>query len=91
MVHVHQFQVLHVNTSHGEIWLEKKVNRKNHVLRLSHKQLNWRNELSRELETGYRQLNQNRSLFRGGKLEFHMVFVSEHPPVDEWEGYRKGV
>ncbi|MBN8236631.1 rhomboid family intramembrane serine protease [Halobacillus kuroshimensis] len=85
MVQVHHFQVLHVNTSHGEIWLEKKVNKKNHVFRLSHKQLNWRNELARELETGYRQLNQNRSLFRGGKLEFHMVFVSEHPPVDEWE------
>ncbi|WP_226583033.1 rhomboid family intramembrane serine protease [Halobacillus litoralis] len=85
LVAAHDFQVLHMNTSHGEVWLEKEHGWKTHVVRLKHKQINWKNELRRDLEKTYKQLTQNRKLFRGGKVQLHTLYISEHNPVEEWE------
>ncbi|QAS54190.1 rhomboid family intramembrane serine protease [Halobacillus litoralis] len=79
------FQVLHMNTEEGEVWLEKGSKWKTHVVRLKHKQINWRSELKRDVEATYEQLKNNRQLFRGGKVHLHSLYISEHPPVDEWE------
>lgn len=79
------FQVLHMNTQAGEVWLEKQYKRKNHVVRMKHKQINWRSEWKRDLEITLTQLNQNKQLFRGAKVVFHSIYISEHPPVDDWE------
>ncbi|SFJ20847.1 rhomboid protease GluP [Halobacillus dabanensis] len=85
LVVAQDFQVLNLNTERGEIWLEKEHEWQTHVIRLTHKQMNWRNELRRDLEKTYRQLTQNKKLFRGGKVKLHSFYISEYPPVEEWE------
>jgi rhomboid protease GluP len=86
LVVVQGFDVLHMNTKEQEVWLEKKHHWKTHVVRLKQKQINWRNELKRDVHITYQQLKQNRQLFRGGKVVLHNLYVSEFPPVDEWKG-----
>ncbi|WP_231622392.1 rhomboid family intramembrane serine protease [Halobacillus karajensis] len=85
------FQVLNMSTERGEVWLEKEHEWQTHVIRISHKQVNWKNELKRELEKAYRQLTQNKKLFRGGKVQFHVLYVSEYPPVEEWQSVKEGL
>ncbi|KHE67288.1 peptidase C54, partial [Halobacillus sp. BBL2006] len=86
LVVVQGFDVLHMNTKEQEVWLEKEHHWKTHVVRLKQKQINWRNELKRDVHITYQQLKQNRQLFRGGKVVLHSLYVSEFPPVDEWQG-----
>lgn len=85
LVVTHDFQVLNLNTERGEVWLEKEYEWQTHVIRLTQQQMNWRNELRRDLEKTYRQLTQNKKLFRGGKVQLHSFYISEYPPVEEWE------
>jgi rhomboid protease GluP len=85
LVVAQDFQVLNLNTERGEVWLEKEYEWQTHVIRLTHKQMNWRNELRRDLEKTYRQLTQNKKLFRGGKVQLHSFYISEYPPVEEWK------
>ena len=79
------FEVLHINTEHKEAWLEYSGKWKNHVIRIKYKQINWRNELKRDLQVTYQQLKQNRQIYRGGNVILHTIYVSEFPPVEEWE------
>ncbi|GEN52072.1 rhomboid family intramembrane serine protease [Halobacillus faecis] len=85
------FQVLNISAERGEVWLEKEQDWQTHVVRLTHKQVNWKNELRRDLEKSYRQLSQNKKLFRGGKVQFHVVYISEYPPVEEWENVENDI
>ncbi|MGI8316141.1 rhomboid family intramembrane serine protease [Halobacillus mangrovi] len=89
LVVVQEFDVLHMNTKDQEVWLEKEYHWKTHVVRLKHNQINWRNELKRDVQITYQQLKQNRQLFRGGKVVLHNLYVSEFPPVDEWEDIKE--
>ncbi|MYL47960.1 rhomboid family intramembrane serine protease [Halobacillus litoralis] len=91
LVVAQDFQVLNMSAERGEVWLEKEQGWQTHVIRLSHKQINWRNELRRDLEKSYRQLSQNKKLFRGGKVQFHVLYVSEYPPVEEWENVESDI
>ncbi|RWZ60076.1 rhomboid family intramembrane serine protease [Halobacillus fulvus] len=85
LVVVHDFQVLHIQSTESEVWLEKTHKRRNHVVRLKHGQLNWRNEMKRDLLVMAERMKQNRQLFPTGRTNLHMIYVSEYPPVDEWE------
>lgn len=91
LVVAQDFQVLNMSTERGEVWLEKEHDWQTHVIRLSHKQINWKNELRRDLEKSYRQLSQNKKIFRGGKVQFHALYVSEYPPVEEWENVENDI
>lgn len=84
LVSAHDFQILNMSTEKGEVWLEKEYEWQTHVIRLSHNQINWKNELRRDLDRVQKQLLQNKKLFRGGKVQLHAIYVSEHPPVEEW-------
>ncbi|WP_079479664.1 rhomboid family protein [Halobacillus salinus] len=85
LVVVHDFQVLHLHTKDQEVWLEKEHQWKTNVVRIKQKQVNWSNELKRELFMVQQQLKKNRKLFRGGRVTVHTIYISEHQPVDEWE------
>ncbi|MBH0229874.1 rhomboid family intramembrane serine protease [Halobacillus yeomjeoni] len=80
-----KFHILYSHMEEREVWLEKDFKGTTHVVRLKHKEMNWRNELKRDLELVDHQLKQNRKLFRGGKVQTHALYISEYPPVDEWE------
>ena len=84
LVAVHGFRVLYIQSEEQEVWLEKEIQWKTHVVRLKQKQINWRNELKRELLVTKQQVKKNRQLFRGGNVVLHVCYVAEHPPVDEW-------
>ncbi|MFC7320882.1 rhomboid family intramembrane serine protease [Halobacillus campisalis] len=81
----HQFHILYMNKEKSEIWLEKEDKGKWHVVRLIHEVFNWKNQLKRDIDYVQAQIKQNSQLFRGGKMDLHYVYVSEFPPVDEWE------
>ncbi|MFD2925971.1 rhomboid family intramembrane serine protease [Halobacillus naozhouensis] len=83
------FEVLHVNKNSSEIWLEKDIKGKTHVFRLYHAQFDWRSQLVRDLENIHLQIKQNRRLFRNRKIVVHCLYISQYPPVDEWEKINK--
>ncbi|MCA0970082.1 rhomboid family intramembrane serine protease [Halobacillus litoralis] len=85
LVVVHDFQVLHIDTEGQEVWLEKERNWKTEVIRLRQTQMNWSNELKRDLLMLQQQIKKNRQVFQGGKVTVHNVYVSEFPPVDDWQ------
>lgn len=85
LVVVHDFQVLNLNTKEQEVWLEKDHQWRTNVVCIKQKQINWRNELKRELFMIQQQVKKNHKLFSGGKVSVHTIYISEHPPVDEWE------
>ncbi|UOQ93737.1 rhomboid family intramembrane serine protease [Halobacillus shinanisalinarum] len=85
LVNQQGFEMLHVNVDNSEIWLERDKRGKVQVIRLFHGQFNWRNELIRDLERIKLQMKQNKRLFRGKRLSLYCLYISEYPPVDEWE------
>ncbi|WP_163526363.1 rhomboid family intramembrane serine protease [Halobacillus ihumii] len=89
LVNSQDCEVLHVNNTSSEIWLEKDIKGKTHVFRLYHAQFDWRNQLIRDLENIHLQIKQNRRLFRNKKVVVHCLYISQYPPVDEWENINK--
>ncbi|UOR12311.1 rhomboid family intramembrane serine protease [Halobacillus amylolyticus] len=83
------FEILHVNVDNSEVWLEKDKGGKVQVIRLFHGQFNWRNQLIRDLERVKLQMKQNKRLFRGKRLSLYCLYISEYPPVDEWENVKQ--
>ncbi|UOQ42519.1 rhomboid family intramembrane serine protease [Halobacillus salinarum] len=81
----HGFEILHMSPNEDEIWLEKELNWKTHVVRLKLGQWNWKNQLKFDLNRTYQQVKQNRALFSGGKAVLHTLYISEYPPVDDWQ------
>ncbi|WP_028783214.1 rhomboid family intramembrane serine protease [Thalassobacillus devorans] len=80
------FDILHVNEVNSEVWLEKQINRKNHILRLYRNQFDWSNHVKRDIARINQHIQKNKHMFVGKELNVHAVYISEYSPVDEWDG-----
>ncbi|MFC7060631.1 rhomboid family intramembrane serine protease [Halobacillus seohaensis] len=79
----HKFDIIYMNTDKSEVWLEREYKGKWHVLRLIHDELNWSNQLVKDIRYVQTQIKQNSRLFRGGKMHLYCIYISEFSPVDE--------
>ncbi|MFD1018752.1 rhomboid family intramembrane serine protease [Thalassobacillus hwangdonensis] len=78
------FEILHVNDQKNEVWLEKEIDKKNHVVRLLMEQFDWSNQLNRDIDRILHHMKRNHRMFVGKEIAVHSVYVSEYPPVDDW-------
>ncbi|WP_173916144.1 rhomboid family intramembrane serine protease [Halobacillus sp. Marseille-Q1614] len=79
------FEILHVESEKSEVWLEKEHKGERHIYRLLHGVFNWRNEMKRDIDYVLQQIKQNSRLLGGRNVHVHCLYISEYPPVDEWE------
>ncbi|SEB12231.1 rhomboid protease GluP [Thalassobacillus cyri] len=80
------FDILHVNEANSEVWLEKQINRKNHILRLYRTQFDWSNHVKNDIARINQHIQKNKHMFVGKELNVHAVYISEYSPVDDWDG-----
>jgi len=85
----HDFYVLHINEKAEEIWLEKYENKKSVVIRFLHHGFDWKNHLKKDIAQVFQRTKAMKRLLAGKHVEIHNVYVSNYPPVDDWESLKK--
>ncbi|WP_188206160.1 rhomboid family intramembrane serine protease [Alkalibacillus aidingensis] len=66
---------------------EKQTNT-SHVIMFQHKQFDWSNHLKRDFQQNVQYLDKNIRMLRGRKIHYHVVYVANLAPVDEWKDIR---
>jgi len=84
-----QFEVIHIDSTTNEIWLERYQNKKSKVIRVIQKGFDWKNDLKKDIGQILQIVRANMHLFTSKNVEFHNIYVSEYPPVDDWEDLKK--
>jgi rhomboid protease GluP len=82
------FELLQINEHFTEYLLVKRSRNVHKVLFVSTNQYNWANELHKRikfLEEKYIKSQTNK--WSKKNLTFHHIFITDYPPVDEWERY----
>ncbi|GAB3795520.1 rhomboid family intramembrane serine protease [Virgibacillus kimchii] len=85
----HHFYVLHINEKAEEIWLEKYENKKSIVIRLLHRGFDWKNHLKKDIAQVFQRTKAMKRVLTAKHIEIHNVYVSNYPPVDDWESLKK--
>src|SRR5690625_703875 len=85
----HDFHVLHINEKAEELWLEKYENKKSVVIRFLHHGFDWKNHLKKDIAQVFQRTKAMKRLLAGKHIEIHNVYVSNYPPVDDWESLKK--
>lgn len=83
------FEILHINESGQEIWLEKYKNKTSQVIRLLNEGFHWKNHLKKDIALAFQKAKAMKRFFLGKHIVIHNVYVSSHSPVDDWETLRK--
>lgn len=83
------FHVLHINEQPEEVWLEKYENKTSVVIRFLHHGFDWKNHLKKDIARVFQRTKAMKRLLAGKHIEIHNVYVSNYPPVDEWEQLKK--
>ncbi|MFB4166473.1 rhomboid family intramembrane serine protease [Virgibacillus sp. JSM 102003] len=83
------FEILHINESGQEIWLEKYENKTSYVVRLLHRGFDWKNHLKKDIRTVFQKAKAMKHFFLGKHIEIHNVYISTHSPVDDWNILKK--
>ncbi|GGM31553.1 rhomboid protease GluP [Paraliobacillus quinghaiensis] len=85
------FELVFINNDQTEIWLQRKKNKKNHVIRIVNNGFDWKNQLRLDIERTIKNSKKLTNLFLGRNIEFHNVYVAEYAPVDDWKALKKTV
>ncbi|WP_167264234.1 rhomboid family protein [Alkalibacillus almallahensis] len=80
-----QFEVRFVSEYRDFVVLEKYEKRQSYIVAVAHQLFDWSNHLQRDVNQKINYLNKNARLFRGRKQHYHIVYVADLPPVDDWE------
>lgn len=86
-----KYDILHINEQDKEIWLEKYHNRVSHVIRLTNIGFDWKNELKKDIANVFQKVTNMGKLLVGKHVQIHNIYVSQYPPVDDWEVFRKPI
>ncbi|MEH7414137.1 rhomboid family intramembrane serine protease [Neobacillus drentensis] len=81
----HGYRVIQLFENQKELWLEKLENKKAPIIRMLLHNLDWSNALQRDIE--FTASNGERVRKQIGRSELNVlnIYVSEFPPVDEYE------
>src|SRR5690625_57287 len=83
------YDMMYVNDQADEIWLEKYEHRISKVIRLIHKEFDWKNHLKADITQVFQRIKAMRRYFVGKSVELHNVYIAPHTPVDDWEDLKK--
>ncbi|WP_102335803.1 rhomboid family protein [Salimicrobium jeotgali] len=79
------FEIIHLHLQREEVWLEKSSGGQSHVIRLLNKEFHWSNHVKADIEHVNRQLEKNKRYFSGRIKNIDLLYVAEHPTVDEFD------
>ena len=81
----HGYRIIQLFENQKEIWLEKIENKKAPIIRILLHNLDWSNAMQRDIE--FTAANGERVRKQIGRHELNVVniYVSQYPPVDEYE------
>ena len=85
------FELVFINNDQTEIWLQRKKNKKNHVIRIVNQEFDWKNQLGVDIERTIENSKKLTRLFLGRNIKFHNVYVAKYAPVDDWKDLKKTV
>lgn len=80
----HDFDILHLSEKQNEVWLEKSVKRTAYVVRIKQQTYDWANQLKQDQDELTESLKRFRGRLVGKEIKAHNVYISEFPPVDDW-------
>lgn len=84
LVRMEGYQILHMNDEE-EIWLEKYEQKTSRVIRMIHKGFDWKNHLKNDIANVFQKTKAMDGLLLGKSVEIYNVYITSHPPVDDWE------
>ncbi|WP_027963440.1 rhomboid family protein [Halalkalibacillus halophilus] len=79
------FEIRYITKSGEGIVLEKYEKRRNKVIFIQHQSFDWSNHLEKHMNRQIKFLMEQVRQFRGRKTDYHLVFVSDFAPVDNWQ------
>jgi rhomboid protease GluP len=79
------YRIIQLFENQKELWLEKLENKKAPILRLVRIDLDWSNSLQRDIEFTASNGEQIRTQIGRGELSVVNIYISQFPPVDEYE------
>ncbi|MCT2537560.1 rhomboid family intramembrane serine protease [Aquibacillus koreensis] len=88
LVHDHKWEIVVMNNN-NEIWLEKKVKGKTHVIRMIQRSFDWKNHMQNDINATLNKTNKIKRFLMGRNIELHNVYIATYPPVDDWEFLKK--
>ncbi|MDM5331019.1 rhomboid family intramembrane serine protease [Neobacillus sp. CF12] len=79
------YRIIQLFENQKELWLEKLENNKNPILRLLRQDLDWSNSMQRDIEFTASNGEKIRKQIGRGELSVVNIYISQFPPVDEYE------
>jgi rhomboid protease GluP len=81
----HGYRIIQLFENQKEIWLEKIENKKAPIIRILLHNLDWSNAMQRDIEFTAANGERVRKQIRRHELNVVNIYVSQYPPVDEYE------
>ncbi|MBL4951406.1 rhomboid family intramembrane serine protease [Neobacillus sp. YIM B02564] len=79
------YRIIQLFENHQELWLEKLENKAVPIIRLRLQDLDWSNVLQRDIEFTAANGERVRQQLNRRELPILNLYISEYPPVDEYE------
>ncbi|MFC2948171.1 rhomboid family intramembrane serine protease [Virgibacillus sediminis] len=83
------YNILYMDESREEIWLEKPSGNISIVVRLIRKGFGWNKHMKEDIEKTAQQMKRFKRIFLGNKVEIHNVYISTYQPADEWDQLKR--
>ncbi|MDL4841545.1 rhomboid family intramembrane serine protease [Aquibacillus rhizosphaerae] len=90
-IHDYECNIVLINNRSSEVWLEKKIKGKSHLIRIIQRSFDWQNRLKQEVDLTIENVKKLKRLIIGRSVHVHNVYIATHPPVDEWEYLKKPI
>jgi len=81
----HGYRIIQLFENQKELWLEKLENRKAPIIRMLLHNLDWSNAMQRDIEFTAANGENIRKQLRRYEIHIVNIYISEFPPVDEYE------
>jgi rhomboid protease GluP len=79
------YRIVQLFDNQKELWLEKLENKKAPIIRLLRQDFDWSNSIQKDIEFCAANGERVRKQVRRGELDLLNIYVSQFPPVDEYE------
>ncbi|WP_462412519.1 rhomboid family intramembrane serine protease [Neobacillus sp. Marseille-QA0830] len=85
LISEHGYRIIQLFENQRELWLEKMENKNAPVVRMLLENMDWGNAMQRDIEFTASNGERVRSQLGRHKLDVVNIYISEFPPVDEYE------
>ncbi len=89
LVQQDKFQILHMDANHDELWLNKNDQKSSLIIRIIQQGFNWKNHLKKDIASVFQRVDNMNHVFNRKNIQIYNIYVTEFPPVDDWEALKK--